>query len=160
MQLKSKDDVALVMTNKSKLMEYDNLDKVHIEAFMSKADVITRDNWNTIIRLMGNAGKGVRVAGTGRIVRRSGLGEQRLQADVNASGGEAAVSTDNTARSCGLGDLGWPDNPKRGTARTPSEEEKEAPLADKRRNKWCKQFPWHGTINGTEWGRHICSIEH
>ncbi len=87
-QLKSKDDVTLVMTNKSKLMDYDNLDKVHIEAFMAKADVITRDNWNTVIRLLGNAGKGVRVAGTGRIVRRTGIGEQRPQTAANPGGGK------------------------------------------------------------------------
>ena len=110
-QLTSRDEVTLVMSNKSKLMDYENLDKVHIEAFMTKAEVITRDNWNTVIRLLGNAGKGVRVAGTGRIVRKAEKGERRPQAGESAAGGDMQGQPTTPADAAVSGTSGGPPIP-------------------------------------------------
>ena len=51
-RLAPKDDVVLVLQNKSKLADYENLDRIHIEMFNVKADVIKRDSWNTSLRLL------------------------------------------------------------------------------------------------------------
>ena len=55
-----------------------------IEGFRQKADIIAKDNWVTVVRLLGDAGKGVRVAGSGRIAKMSGNG--RLQKPGVAAG--------------------------------------------------------------------------
>ena len=55
-------------------VEYEDLYKVHIEGFCTKQEVIAKDNWNTILKLLGDAGKTVRVAGSGRIVRKNERG--------------------------------------------------------------------------------------
>ena len=110
-QLASKEEVVTVMKNKNKLMEYQNLDKVHIEAFMTKADMITRDNWNTVIHLLGNAGKGVRVTGTGRIVKKAEHGDQRPPATGATLGGEAQMQPTTDTGDAVSGTSGGPTVP-------------------------------------------------
>ncbi len=110
-QLTSKDDVLLVLQNKQKLAEYEDLDTVHIESFKSKNDVIMRDNWNTILRLMGDAGKAVRVAGNGRIIRKGEHGNRRPREGGNAAGETTHTEPTTSAGNAVPGPRGAPTPP-------------------------------------------------
>ena len=63
-------DRAMVLSNKQKLADYKDMEKVRIEKFLTKSDALARDNWSTILNALGEAGKHLRVAGTGRIVKK------------------------------------------------------------------------------------------
>ena len=58
-------DKVTVLENKSKLSKHQTTKKIRIEKFMSKQEVLARDNWSMIIEVLGEKGKHLRVAGTG-----------------------------------------------------------------------------------------------
>ena len=66
---RSVDNCADILSAKSSLMDNEKTKKIRIEGCFPKAEVIARQNWNTLIGLLGNKGKSVRLLGGGRIIR-------------------------------------------------------------------------------------------
>ena len=97
-------DRAQVMKNKYKLGKSDQTKKVRIEHLMTKADVINRNNWSTILNRLGDAGKDLRVVGSGRIVSKKdsedGDGD-RGPRDRKSAGGSRGGSEGDTGGSEG-----------------------------------------------------------
>ena len=108
--LGSKQHMIDVLTAKKKLAEYEGLDKVRIEHFKTKQEVIARDNWAFLIRMMGDEGKTMRIASSGRIMWRE-PGEKGLS-ETEAGGGEKARDIPTTSPERTVpGQPGDPDQP-------------------------------------------------
>ncbi len=115
---RSVDDKIAVLRVKSELEETDIYEDVRIEVYRDKMEIINRSNWITILNKLGKEGKGLRVAGSGKIVRKTRNTEKDGD-DVKGNGGAIVSADDGSEASPGTqggpvpGSVGKPKKKKR-----------------------------------------------